>query len=302
MRVLSYAKHFLLNIYFVTIRIVNTFIVLNTKKDSLEQQTQQILIFGYMEFLKNLKFLNCKINNFGFKNYSQFEEDGIILFLLTAVGMTTKKVVEIGSGFGIENMSSNLIINHGYEGYLFDGSKKNVRTSKSFYRSKPSLSLNLPVVTHAFINVENVNRVLEESGVKDEIDLLSIDVDGNDLYIWEAIEIIRPRVCVFESQNAIPAGLSLSIPYEPDFNLMKNDHKFKSFHSASVDAFVKISARKGYRIVGANNLGFNIFFVREDLCLDLFKSIEITDIHNNKYSKLKQNQWQEIKSLNWVEI
>jgi hypothetical protein len=93
---------------------------------SLQGQIQKNIVSQFLYSVKNNVKIFDDIKDAGFRCYSQFEEDGIILYLLTCIGKKTRSVVEIGCGNGSECMSANLIINHGYKGYLFDGDDNNV--------------------------------------------------------------------------------------------------------------------------------------------------------------------------------
>ncbi|WP_435184087.1 hypothetical protein ACRYJJ_04330 [Cylindrospermopsis raciborskii G7] len=185
------------------------------KLESLEmkassQEIQTLIQLNYHYFSK----LNHKLPTFdwvGFKTYSQFEEDGILLYIFSMIGTTNKSVVEICAGNGQECMAANLIINHGWRGYLFDGSEVNVKSGQEFYAKHHQTFLMPPLFKQAWFTAENVNDILTKAGVAGEVDLLSLDIDGMNYWIWKAIDVIRPRVCVFETHNVIPSHLSSQV-------------------------------------------------------------------------------------------
>jgi hypothetical protein len=127
------------------------------------------------------------------------------------IGFKTKRVVEIGCGSGDECMATNLILNHGFDGFRFDGSQDNISRAGLFFRSKKDCLLYPPVLTQGWVTVENVNDLLAQSGCAGEVDLFSLDIDGNGYWIWDAIEVINPRLLVFETHNIIPSDKSLTI-------------------------------------------------------------------------------------------
>ncbi|MGL4247104.1 hypothetical protein, partial [Lactiplantibacillus plantarum] len=92
-----------------------------------------------------------------------------------------------------EYMATNLILNHGFQGFLFDGDEYNIMRANSFFKSKKDCLLTPPHLVHVWITKENVNQLLRENGAVGEIDLLSLDMDGNDYYVWEALSEINPR-------------------------------------------------------------------------------------------------------------
>lgn len=272
-------------------------------RDSLNQQLQKILINQHQDNARRGVKTHADIAEAGFRCYSQFEEDGIILYVLSLIGMSSRKVVEICCGVGSECMAANLILNHGYSGYLFDGDKSNVQAATHFFRSKKDCLLSLPEIRQAWITRDTINQLLRESGAAGEVDLLSLDMDGNDYYIWEAISEINPRLCVFETHDIIPGDRSLTIPYEPDFQCWNKPGAEKDFRSVSLLAMKKLSEAKGYRMIGAHRHGFNVFFLRNDLGQDFFPAVSIEQIHDNPWTRYGQRErWPLVKDMNWVEV
>ena len=142
------------------------------------------------------------IKDAGFRVYSQFEEDGIILYILSMIEFKTKHVVEMCCGSAHECMATNLILNHGFNGYLFNGDQENIVLAKRFFNSKKDCLISAPMLRQSWITAENVNDLLIETGCTGEVDLLSLDMDGNDYWIWSAIEAINPRLLVCETNWA----------------------------------------------------------------------------------------------------
>ena len=269
---------------------------------SLNQQKQKQLISQWkMAFKQNIKLFD-DVKDVGFRCYSQFDEDGIILYLLTLVGNKNKIVVEICCGDGQESMSANLIINHGFKGFLFDGSLKKIQAAKKFFSKHKDCSLVKPTITNKWITKENINNILFDNGVEGEIDILVIDMDGVDYYIWEAIDKINPRICVFEVHNVIPHNVSLTVPYSDDFDYLKQDKKLQDFRSVSPTAMNKLSEKKGYTFVGNNKHGFNVFYVRNDLLNELLPKPSLESIYDNEWSKKRSKDWEKIKDQPWVKI
>lgn len=272
-------------------------------RDSLNQQLQKILINQHQDNARRGVKSHDDIAEAGFRCYSQFEEDGIILYILSLIGMSTRKVVEICCGVGSECMAANLIVNHGYTGYLFDGDKSNVEVATRFFRSKKDCLLSEPAIRQAWITRDNINQLLREIGATGEVDLLSLDMDGNDYYIWEAIAEINPRLCVFETQDIIPGDRSLTIPYDPAFYCWNKPGAEKDFRSVSLLAMKKLSEAKGYRMIGAHRHGFNVFFLRNDIGQELFPAVSIEQIHDNPWTRYGQRErWPLVKDMNWLEV
>src|SRR5262249_25355092 len=124
--------------------------------DSLKQQLQRILINQHQLFARNCQKTHEDISDAAFRCYSEFEEDGSILYVLAMIGMETKKVVEIGCGNGTECMATNLILHHGYTGYLLDGNENNSQSAKLFFRYKKDCFLAPPELRSAWITKDNI--------------------------------------------------------------------------------------------------------------------------------------------------
>ncbi len=268
------------------------------------QEIQRSIINQYLMFKLNGRAPYNDINDAGFSVYSQFEEDGIILYILSMIGFKTKRVVEICCGAGTECMATNLILNHGFDGYLFDGSKRNISLAKRFFRSKKDCLLYPPVLTQSWITTGNVNELLTQSGCAGEVDLFSLDIDGNDYWIWDAIEAINPRLLVLETHNVIPSDKSLTIEYQADFDSSWSKSGAEQyFRGASLLAMQRLCKRRGYRMIGAHRHGFNVFFLREDEGADFFPEISIDEVHNNFWSQWNQtHNWPLVKDMPWKEV
>jgi hypothetical protein len=208
-----------------------------------------------------------------FRAFSQNGEDGILLYLFSILGMGGRKVIEMCAGDGVQCNATNLIINHGWAGLLFDGALASVERGRRFYAKHPDTFSLPPRFVHDWITRENVNQLIEREGWTGEIDLFSLDVDGVDYWIWDALEIVQPRVVVVEFQCLWGAETAVTVPYSPEF---KGEYSqgFGVYSGASLAAFVRLAARKGYRLVGVQRLGFNAFFVRNGLADDLLPAVD----------------------------
>jgi hypothetical protein len=198
-----------------------------------------------------------------FRCYSQNSEDGILLYIFSLLGTANRRVVEICAGDGIECNAANLIIHHGWQGLLVDGDADQVARGAAFYSTCRNTWISPPRFVHAWITAENVDALVASHGFAGPIDLLSIDVDGNDYWIWKALTCVTPRVVVLEFNAALGPRESLTISYQPDFRLDLSVQPYAC--GASLPAFAKLAREKGYRLVGVQSLGFNAFFVRDGL-------------------------------------
>jgi hypothetical protein len=198
-----------------------------------------------------------------FRCYSQNGEDGILLYIFSLIGSSNRRVVEICAGDGIECNAANLIVNHGWQGLLFDGSEEQLARGKEFYASCRNTWVSPPTLLQSWVTAENVDGLVSAAGFGGPIDLLSVDVDGNDYWIWKALNVVNPRVVVLEFNALCGPEKSVTISYDPDFRLDLSVQPYRC--GASLPAFVKLARAKGYRLVGVQSLGFNAFFVRNDV-------------------------------------
>lgn len=256
-----------------------------------------------------------------FRNFSQSGEDGILHYIFTLIGTTDRRAVEICAGAGSECNSANLVIHHGWQGLLVDGSESNVLQGRAFFAARPETRINGPVFAHAWVDRKSVNGLLQAHDVTGEVDLLSVDIDGVDYWIWDAITVISPRVVVVEV-NLTMSESSVTVPYKPGFRAQwialaeqpggqrpEGLHEREDFYSrfavyagASLPAFVKLARRKGYRLVGTNTIGFNAFFMRDDVGLDHFPEVSAESCVNPGVAAHSDVAVQKLKDYAWQEV
>ncbi|HEX4948625.1 MAG TPA: hypothetical protein VFZ34_18260 [Blastocatellia bacterium] len=231
-----------------------------------------------------------------FRAYSQNGEDGILLYIFSLIGTTNKQVVEICAGDGIECNSANLIIHHGWEALLFDGNEAIIQKGRAFYTHHPDTFLWPPRFVHAWITPQNINALIQNNGFSGSIDLLSLDLDSVDYWIWKAIDVIQPRVVVVEYQDAWGPEKAVTVACEQEFSAAT-----VGTAGASLAAFVKLSKAKGYRLVGCQRYGFNAFFVQNGIAEDVLPEIDPkTVFHHPRHkeerdtARLHQHKWVEV--------
>lgn len=217
--------------------------------------------------------MRSQFDDVQFRAYSQNGEDGILLYIFALIGTTNKQCVEICAGDGIECNTANLIITHGWSGLLVDGSMENIERARRFYSECRDTLVWPPQVVRAWVTVENVNQLVAEHGFRGEIDLLSLDLDGIDYWVWKALDEVQPRVVVLEYNDLWGPDKAVTIPYRWNFRATFPGG-VADYVGASLNAFVKLGKCKGYRLVGCERLGFNAFFVRTGIGEELLPEIE----------------------------
>jgi len=251
------------------------------------------------------------INDYEFSIFSQNGEDGILDYIFEKIGTTNGKFVEIGCGH-TQNNSLYMICKRNFQGLFLDGEKFNVKAFNNFNK-KILKSDNIAV--EAWVDTENVNGIISSYISEKTIDLLSIDIDGYDYWLWDAINCIEPRVVIME-YNASFGLKSLTLPYVEKFIVSDYPHgpKFSNwYHGASLKALSKLGLKKGYVLIGTDKNGVNCFFVKKDLALkyDLKPqdSDSIFKVHKTRtegtYTKVPQSQeeqFERIKNFDFVEV
>jgi len=258
------------------------------------QILQRQLFHQYSEMTKKGETLS--ITDTGFRVYSQFEEDGKLLFVFSVIGMSNKTFVEIGSDDGVNSNSANLYFNFGWHGLFMDGNPKSVKRGVKFFNKYPHPWYYKPNFVCAKVTRENVNDLIEGAGYSGEIGLLSIDIDGNDYWVWDAITVIDPQVVIIETHNEFGMN-NIVVPYDPDYSF---PGKHPDYHGASPVAMNKLAQKKGYRLVGANDLGFNFIFVKKGLADKVLPEVSVESVLTHPSAKEAYKKFEAIKDWEYL--
>jgi hypothetical protein len=200
------------------------------------------------------------LNACEFKVFSQFGEDGLIQRLIRHVPIVNKTFIEFGVEDFAESNCRFLMMNDNWRGFVMDGSAKRIAA----IRRLPDIFKFDLAEKAAFVTRENVNALLATCGFDADAGILSIDVDGNDYWILEAIAVVTPRVLIVEYNALFGATRNITVPYDARFEKSRAHHSGLYF-GASLGALASVAARKGYSLVAAESSGVNAFFVRTDL-------------------------------------
>ncbi len=200
---------------------------------------------------------------------SQNGEDGIIRYLFEQIGFESRWFVEFGFG-PVQCNSLRLMKHEDFRGLLMDGSSENVEFFN--YAARRSGFEKVKAV-QAFITRDNLQDLIRGHGVPREIDFLSLDVDGNDYWFWEALDCVSPRLVCIEYNAGIGPDLSLTVPYDPEFERY-SQHPSGFFHGASLTALAALGKRKGFYLIGCDSTGTNAFFLRDDIAVSGVHALE----------------------------
>lgn len=199
-----------------------------------------------------------------FKVFSQNGDDGILQFLIRKVPVKNNIFVEFGVQNYTESNTRFLLQNNNWSGLVIDGSQENINYIKNdhiYWRHNLKAEC-------AFIDCENINTIISNNGISGEIGLLSVDIDGNDYWVWEAIDCINPCIVVCEYNSIFGPSAKVTVPYDKKF-YRTSAHYSNLYYGASISALAYLAGEKGYSLVGSNRAGNNVFFVRNDLVGEL---------------------------------
>ena len=200
------------------------------------------------------------INEAEFKVFSQWGEDGIIQYIINSIEIPDKVFVEFGVQNYEESNTRFLLVNNNWKGLVMDGSREQIDYIK---RDPIYWRYNIKAET-VFITKDNINDVLRANGIQGDIGLLSVDIDGNDYWVWDAIDSIQPRVVVCEYNSIFGPELKVTTPYQDNFVRQKYHYSCLAY-GASISALNDLANKKGFRLVAGNKAGNNLFFVRKDV-------------------------------------
>lgn len=209
------------------------------------------------------------IRDFEFSAYSQNGEDGILDLLIESLELDSlhssypRAFVEFGVQDYTESNTRYLLKKRNFMGFIIDGSATHIESIKQdgiYWKHDLEAQC-------AFITKDNINTLIKQwldSRKLDNIAILSIDIDGVDYFVWEAIECVNPAIVVVEYNAVFGSELCVSVPYRADFERFAA-HFSGLYFGASIEALISLGKSKGYIFVGADSSGTNAFFIHQSL-------------------------------------
>ena len=207
----------------------------------------------------------------GYRCFSQFDEDGLLDEIFRRIGTTSRTFVEFGVGDGLENNTVALLM-AGWRGLWIEadaGHQERIRSGFADAIDSGQLTL-----AGEFVTAENIEELLARGRLPEEPDLASIDIDGNDYWVWKAMRRCRPRVVVIEYNASLGRTARIVRPYDPGAVWDGTTGA-----GASLAALEALGRDKGYALVGCSVAGVNAFFVRSDLVGSHFLEPFTSELH-----------------------
>lgn len=265
--------------------IMNRFVYLLKALSKIDKKLDDIhLNQGRIIELIKKGFPNKSVNLSEYKIFSQNGEDGLIQTLVDLLKIKNKTFVEFGVEDFFESNCRYLMQKDGWKGFVIDGSESNIKFLKNSYVYQ---SFQLEAVCQ-FITCENINSLIKSSGYSDSLGILSIDIDGNDYWIFECIEC-KPDLIICEFNPILEKYGPVSVPYDPLFVRSKM-HYSNVYYGASLQAIDYIACKKGYRLVAISSKGSNAFFVKMDQLVDVLPTVDVAVACKKSYSRESRNE------------
>ncbi|MGZ9735414.1 hypothetical protein [Flavobacterium sp. GNP002] len=224
-------------------------------------------LYGYKDPKVNLGQIQSHLNSqksnikelseVEFQVFSQFGDDGIIQWLINYLDIPNKTFVEFGVEKYTESNTRFLLFNNKWRGLVIDGDQLNIDYIKN---DVVSYFFNLQSIV-SFITKDNINDLIKSRNFDKDLGLLSIDIDGNDYWVWQSLENINPVIVVSE-YNAEFGLNPWTIPYKEDFVWDKVNDMY--YWGTSLTSLCDLADQKGYSFIGCNSQGNNAYFIRND--------------------------------------
>lgn len=237
----------------------------------IDMQSQLLQEMHVRELLRSAPYNAPKrLEPHGFRSFSQNDEDGILQEIFRRIGAETSTFVEFGVQDGMQN-NSRVLLYRGWRGLWIESDAGCCQKMQASFRAE--LASGQLQLRNDFVTKGNIASLIESTGLG-EPDLLSIDIDGNDYWIWEAITC-RPRVVVMEYNAKFRPPTQWVMEYNPDHRWDYTD-----YHGASLQSLTNLARDKGYALVGCCLAGVNAFFVRNDLLGQSFAEADVASLYN----------------------
>lgn len=279
------------------IRKICELLNLKISQDKIISEIEKIKFQNGLSLLENFQGKqSSKIIDYEFQVFSQWGEDGIISYLVNNVDIENNFFIEFGVENYLESNTRFLLKKFNWSGLIIDSSQKNIDYIK---KDKIYWQHDINALCE-FISRENINKIFLENISQKNIGLLSIDIDGNDYWVWKAITTIDPSIVVIEYNSILGSSKNYTVPYSKNFERNKA-HYSNLYYGASLPALVKLGKEKGYALVTCNSAGNNAFFVKKNLLNDKVKELSIKEAFQERKFRESRDKNNKLTFLNSAE-
>lgn len=278
--------------------------------DRINKKVDQTLMINACTLINSIDY-SLERKNFKdieFSVFSQWGDDGIIQYLIRKIDIPIKTFIEFGVENYLESNTRFLLTHDNWSGLVIDSSEENIA-----YIKKDSISWKYELQSiKAFIDIDNINELISSAGFSGEIGILSIDIDGNDYWVWKAIEVINPIIVIIEYNSIFGVERPITVPYKKDF-IRSKEHFSNLYFGASLPALCLLAEEKGYYFVGGDSHGVNAYFVKKNKIKNLLpitleegyvssKFTQSRDINGNLNHLYLKKQLESIKGLDVINV
>ena len=270
---------------------------LKISQDKIIYEIEKIKLQNGLILFENSQYKQSnKIIDYEFQVFSQWGEDGIISYLVNNLDIKNNFFIEFGVENYLESNTRFLLKKFNWSGLVIDSSQKNIDYIK---KDKIYWQYNIKALCE-FISRENINKIFLENVSQKNIGLLSIDIDGNDYWVWKAISSIDPSIVIIEYNSIFGSSKKYTVPYNKNFERNKA-HYSNLYYGASLPALVKLGKEKGYALVTCNSAGNNAFFVKENLLNEKVKELSIKEAFQERKFRESRDKNNKLAFLNSAE-
>ena len=247
-------------------------------------ESRQIAEYESKDFLKSQ-----------FRVFSQWGEDGLLQYLVSNVKFCNNKFIEFGVEDYYESNTRFLLSNNNWSGLIIDGDSENINKIKkdTIYWASNLIAIN------QFITKDNINEIIKSNGFSGNIGILSIDIDGNDFWIFKAIDVVKPDLIIIEYNSIFGCDFPLSVPYDKNFVRTKK-HYSNIYYGSSIRALNDLAVQKGYSLIASNDAGNNLFFLRKEILGDI-KPLSVEKAFKKSVFRESKNFDGQLSYLNYDE-
>lgn len=229
------------------------------------ERLERHILERYDEHLVAIDHPRVRLRRQEARVHSQNGEDGLLMHVFSAIGVESGSFIEIGIQDGRECNCANFALNFGWRGLMLEGDPELAASAAQYYADRAANEgAGQVTVCNAFVTAESVDETISREGWTGQIDLLSIDIDGVDFWIWRALTCVAPRVVIIEYNGYLPPEVPRVVSYDPQFRRYEK-HESGYYFGASLSAYVALAVQRGFVLVGCDSAGANAIFVQKGL-------------------------------------
>jgi len=237
------------------------------------------------------------------RKYSESNEGSILRSLIDKIPIKHRAFLDIGAGSGFYGSNTiDLLLNNRFNGVFIEGDRNNLHKLRSEIESVSSIRKRQYLLHEGYVSSDNINSLVQSFNGFNGFDVVSIDIDSIDFWVWKALDSIHPAIVIVEFQCIFKANESLVSPNMARQGFVqRNGSTYCISNSASLSAFVKLGHEKGYTLVAVSDSGFNAFFVKNDLALNNGWYISVEQGLDRDFTRWAQQEFgKDIHQFDWL--